>query len=91
MHQVPVPRARAGAAAYHFFFNRMIPLPFIEPKAGYPIYRLKLERVQQLLPGQSAGLDTICDGILARTPFVLRDRAASLYQINRLARILPCA
>jgi hypothetical protein len=68
--------ARARRYAYHFFFNRMIPLPFIEPKAGYPIYRLKLERVQQLLPGQSAGLDTICDGILARAPFVLRDRAA---------------
>ena len=36
----------------------MIPLPFIEPKAGYPIYRLKLERLQQLLPGASPGLDT---------------------------------
>jgi hypothetical protein len=68
--------ARARRYAYHFFFNRMIPLPFIEPKAGYPIYRLKLERVQQLLPGQSPGLDTICDGILAKAPFVLRDRGA---------------
>jgi hypothetical protein len=66
--------ARARRYAYHFFFNRMIPLPFIEPKAGYPIYRLKLERVEQLLPGQSPGLDTICDGILAGTPFVMRDK-----------------
>ncbi len=66
--------ARARRYAYHFFFNRMIPLPFIEPKAGYPIYRLKLEKLGQLLPGQSHGLDTICDGILARTPFVLRDK-----------------
>jgi hypothetical protein len=54
----------------------MIPLPFIEPKAGYPIYRLKLERLQQLLPGASHGLDTICDGILAQGPFVLRDKAS---------------
>jgi hypothetical protein len=68
--------ARARRYAYHFFFNRMIPLPFIEPKAGYPIFRLKLENLQQLLPGQSQGLDTICDGILGRGPFVLRDRAA---------------
>ena len=52
----------------------MIPLPFIEPKAGYPSYRLKIERLQQLLPGASQGLDTICDGILARAPFVLRDK-----------------
>ncbi len=66
--------ARARRYAYHFFFNRMIPLPFIEPKAGYPIYRLKLERLQHLLPGESAGLDTICDGIMGRAPFVLRDK-----------------
>ena len=66
--------ARARRYAYHFFFNRMIPLPFIEPKAGYPIYRLKLEKLGQLLPGHSPGLDTICDGILTRTPFVLRDK-----------------
>jgi hypothetical protein len=64
--------ARARRYAYHFFFNRMIPLPFIEPKAGYPIYRLKLNTLEQLLPGQSEGLDTICSGILSRRPFVLR-------------------
>jgi hypothetical protein len=66
--------ARARRYAYHFFFNRMIPLPFIEPNAGYPIYKLKLTRLQQLLPGESRGLDTICDGILTRTPFVLTER-----------------
>ena len=32
----PAQLARARRYAYHFFFNRMIPLPFIEPKAGYP-------------------------------------------------------
>jgi hypothetical protein len=63
--------ARARQYAYHFFFNRMIPLPFIAPKAGYPIYRLKLDRLQQLLPGASSGLDTICAGILTRQPFVM--------------------
>ncbi|MGH9253123.1 MAG: capsule biosynthesis protein [Vicinamibacterales bacterium] len=63
--------ARARQYAYHFFFNRMIPLAFIEPKAGYPIYRLELDRLQQLLPGASSGLDTICDGILEGRPFVL--------------------
>jgi hypothetical protein len=62
---------RARRYAYHFFFNRMIPLPFIDPKAGYPIYRLKLGSLQELLPGASQGLDTICDGILRGCPFVL--------------------
>jgi len=70
--------ARARRYAYHFFFNRMIPLPFIEPKAGYPTYRLKLERLQQLLPGASHGLDTICEGILTKAPFVLRERRVRL-------------
>ena len=63
---------RARRYAYHFFFNRMIPLPFIDPKAGYPIYRLKLDRLRDLLPGTSSGLDTICEGILRRQPFVLQ-------------------
>jgi hypothetical protein len=66
--------ARARRYAYHFFFNRMIRLPFIEPKAGYPIYRLKLDTLQHLLPGGSPGLDAICDGILGRGPFVMRDQ-----------------
>ena len=69
---------RARRYAYHFFFNRMIPLPFIEPKAGYPIYRLKLERLQHLLPGESEGLDTICNGILGHTPFVLHQTTAQV-------------
>ena len=53
----------------------MIPLPFIQPKAGFPIFRLELNRLQPLLPGASPGLDTICEGILHRTPFVLREKS----------------
>jgi hypothetical protein len=68
--------ARARRYAYHFFFNRMIPLPFIEPHAGNAIYRLKLNSVRHLLPGESAGLDTICDGILGRTPFIIDQRSS---------------
>jgi hypothetical protein len=71
----PARLARARRYAYHFFFNRMIPLPFIEPKAGYPIYKLKLEKLEQLLPGASPGLDTICNGILGLGPFVMRSEA----------------
>jgi hypothetical protein len=72
----PAQVRRARRYAYHFFFNRMIPLPFVKPKAGYPLYTLALDRLDQLLPGKSAGLDTICDGILGKGPFVLRDRSA---------------
>jgi hypothetical protein len=55
----------------------MIPLPLIQPKAGYPIYSLKLDRLEQLLPGQSQGLDTICEGILGRSPFVMREKGTA--------------
>src|SRR6185436_1701116 len=72
---------RARRYAYHFFFNRMIPLPFIQPKAGYPIYNLKLDTLKVLLPGASQGLDIICDGILGRRPFVLRDGAPAAEQL----------
>jgi hypothetical protein len=65
--------ARARRYAYHFFFNRMIPLPFVEPNTTTPIYRLRLRSLRQLLPGESDGLDAICRGILERMPFVLRD------------------
>ena len=74
--------ARARRYAYHFFFNRMIPVPFVEPRAGYPLYRLRLTTLEHLLPGVSPGLDTICDGILHRQPFVFgrhrTPRAATL-------------
>jgi hypothetical protein len=61
---------RARTYAYHFFFRRMIPLRVVEPQTRYPIYRLKIERLGQLLPGASAGLDAICDGILTGAPFI---------------------
>ena len=41
---MPGMMARARRYAYHFFFNRMIPLAFIEPHAGNSIYRLEAEQ-----------------------------------------------
>ena len=69
--------ARARRYAYHFFFNRMIPLPFLEPRKGNGSYRLNLRTLRHLQPGASAGLDTICRGILGQTPFLLQDTAPS--------------
>jgi hypothetical protein len=67
--------ARARRYAYHFFFNRMIPLPFVEPRRGNGSYRLNLRSLRHLLPGASSGLDTICRGILGQAPFLLQDAA----------------
>ena len=55
----------------------MIPLNFIQPHAGYPIYLLKLDTIEQLLPGATPGLDVICDGILNGTPFTFDEDAST--------------
>jgi hypothetical protein len=65
-HQVQ----RARRYAFHFFFRRMIPLEFMEPSQDDLPYRLALRSVFDLEPGQSRGLDVICDGILHGTPFI---------------------
>ena len=47
----------------------MIPLPFVQPKAGCPVFTMNLNSLDQLLPGAHRGLDVICDGILG-TPLI---------------------
>ncbi|MFQ5563982.1 MAG: capsule biosynthesis protein [Parvularculaceae bacterium] len=60
---------RALRYAYHFFFRRMIDLPFIEPVEAAK-FAINVERLEDLRPGNYSGLDCICDGILEGTPFV---------------------
>lgn len=62
--------ARARRYAYHFFFRRMIPLPFMAPTGGWPTYRPELEGLGPLRPGATPGLDIVCDGILTGSPFI---------------------
>jgi hypothetical protein len=58
---------RARKYAYHFFFRRMIPLPYLMPP--WP-YTLELSGLDDLLPGRSIGLDGVCDGILKGKEFI---------------------
>lgn len=58
---------RARKYAYHFFFRRMIPLPYLNPP--FP-YSLELSGLDDLLPGRSVGLDVVCDGILKGQEFI---------------------
>ena len=58
---------RARKYAYHFFFRRFIPLPYLMPP--WP-YTLELSGVYDLLPGRSVGLDVVCDGILKGEEFI---------------------
>ena len=61
---------RAQKYAYHFFFRRMIPLPFMVPNGKGTLYDVSIERLDELLPGEHKGLDVICDGVLKGTPFI---------------------
>lgn len=62
-------RALAMRYAYHFFFRRMIPLPFMHQDGAS--FRIDATR-GDLAPGRWPGLDAICDGILSGAPFVYR-------------------
>lgn len=62
-------RERALRYAYHFFFRRMIELPFLAD-AGPAEFEIRLESLDELRPGRNAGLDVICEGIVGGAPFV---------------------
>ena len=62
---------RARKYAYHFFFRRMIPLGFADDLLTTVIgFEWPFHSTDALEPGADRGLDVICDGILAGTPFV---------------------
>jgi hypothetical protein len=61
---------RAQMYAYHFFFRRMIPIEVLRPRNGYPPFRVRLERLEDLSPGKQPGIDLICRGILDREEFI---------------------
>lgn len=60
---------RARRYAHHFFFRRMIRLPFVaqDPKGRFV---LGVEGLQRLAPGATPEIDAVCAGILEGTPFV---------------------
>jgi hypothetical protein len=61
---------RARKYAYHFFFRRMIPLGFLQPSKQHIFYDLKINGLDDLMPGRSVGLDVICNGIMNGDEFI---------------------
>lgn len=72
---------RARRYAYHFFFRRMVPLPFLRHVAeNWPPFTLETAQgLQEFTPGRHPGLDTLCDGILKGTPFIYRAEEYGLH------------
>ena len=60
---------RARKYAYHFFFRRMIPLPFIGQTDKRKGFFMKVDSLDIFRPGRSKSLDVICGGVLKETPF----------------------
>ena len=47
---------RARMYAYHFFFRRMIPLPFVQAAEGKPVpFTVEIDGLSDLLPGKHRG------------------------------------
>jgi hypothetical protein len=61
---------RAKKYAYHFFFRRMIPVDFMVSRKGWPSIEPIIDKVEDLMPGSSIGLDIICKGIMFKSEFI---------------------
>jgi hypothetical protein len=61
---------RALKYAYHFFFRRMMPLPFLKPTGSGLFFHPDIETVDALAEGSDPGLDLICEAILQGRPFI---------------------
>lgn len=61
--------AAAKRYAFHFFFRRMLELPFIGSPEQYT-FSIDLKNLGELQPGRWSGLDVICNGILEGKDFV---------------------
>jgi hypothetical protein len=72
---------RARRYAYHFFFRRMVPLPFLQHRADHwpPFTVEPADGLRDFLPGRHPGLDTLCDGILTGAPFIYRAEELGLH------------
>lgn len=79
---------RARKYAYHFFFRRMIPLRVISEhtESAWLPYGIKIDGLNDLLPGNDPGLDIICEGILQGREFIY---PAELINSSREDSILP--
>jgi hypothetical protein len=74
---------RALKYAYHFFFRRMMPLPFMKKTGSSLFFTPNIASVDALAEGRDPSLDIMCEAILEGGPFIwpaerlgLHDRAA---------------
>jgi hypothetical protein len=66
----PEQQRRAQRYAYHFYFRREIPFPYVVGKGRSGIEKLDLNSLADLLPGKDPDLDLITTGILEGKRFI---------------------
>lgn len=64
-------RQRARTYAYHYYFRRLAPFPFITSQNWSDLKDINIQSLEQLLPGRDATLDLIIRCILNDEPVVL--------------------
>jgi hypothetical protein len=77
LEQLPIGRRndatltqRARKYAFHFFFRRMIPLPFMRANNQATLFDIEISSLDDFQPGKWPGLDIVCDGVLNGKPFI---------------------
>lgn len=74
---------QARKYAYHFFFRRMLPVPFVVPMDKAPNFRLDISALADLAAGVHPGLDVICNGIVdVSVPFVYEAEHHGLHDVE---------
>ncbi len=61
---------RALKYAYHFFFRRMIPLPFLRKVNSNLFFTPDIGSVDELAAGRDRALDIVCEAVLEHRPFL---------------------
>ncbi|RIK34643.1 MAG: capsule biosynthesis protein [Chloroflexi bacterium] len=78
--------ARARKYAFYYYFLRMIPVRGLTALQGFPPYKIAVNSLEDLLPGQDEGLDLICQGILEGSEFIYPMVTANSARANQLPR-----
>lgn len=72
---------RALKYAYHFFFRRMMPLPFLKKVSSNLFFTPEIGSADELAEGRDAALDLMCEAILEGRPFIYPAERLGLHDL----------
>jgi hypothetical protein len=72
---------RALKYAFHFFFRRMMPLPFLKKVSSNLFFTPDIASVDDLAEGAEPALDLMCEAILEERPFIYPAERLGLHDL----------